>query len=126
MKTGALHHPTSTPPARMSNTDRHGLSGPGSVRQDPANQQDTANQDTAAPNAPAARRHDVDAFGGTAEPALVDILNEPIVRTMMRRDGVALATLQRVMGDARLVSTTTDRGLGDGDGGGDGRARLRE
>jgi len=99
MRTGALHRSVLTPPTRTTSRERHGVSGAGAARHDPA-----ANQDDAAP---AQGRHDVEAFGGTAEPTLVDVLNEPIVRTIMRRDGVALSALQRVMGDARLMADNT-------------------
>lgn len=45
-------------------------------------------------------RHDIEAFGGNAEPAMVDVLNEPIVHTMMRRDGVAMDALQALLSKA--------------------------
>ncbi|MBB4284876.1 hypothetical protein [Roseospira goensis] len=48
-------------------------------------------------------RHDVETFAGNAEPALVDVLNEPIVHTMMRRDGVAMASLQSLLHDAERL-----------------------
>lgn len=104
MRTGALHRSAALSPTRAIGRERPASSATGPGRPGPANQ-DSANQGSVSCDqaAPAVRRHDVEAFGGTAEPTLVDVLNEPIVRTMMRRDGVALATLQRVMGEARLV-----------------------
>lgn len=57
-------------------------------------------QETARGAGRGATRHDVDAFGGSAEPAMVDVLNEPIVLSLMRRDGVPMESLQRVIGDA--------------------------
>jgi len=48
-------------------------------------------------------RHDVDAFEGNAEPAMVDVLNEPIVRSVMYRDGVAMDTLQAILRKAESL-----------------------
>jgi len=42
----------------------------------------------------ASTRKDVAAFAGTREPSLVDVLNDPIVRLVMTRDGVPMDTLQ--------------------------------
>ncbi|KAA5607401.1 hypothetical protein F1188_01145 [Roseospira marina] len=59
-------------------------------------------------------RNDVDAFGGNAEPAMVDVLNEPIVRTVMRRDGVAMDSLQAILRDAERSVTRRPDGAPDG------------
>jgi len=52
----------------------------------------------------------VDAFEGNAEPAMVDVLNEPIVRSMMCRDGVAMDTLQAILRKAEGVVALRPRG----------------
>jgi hypothetical protein len=54
-------------------------------------------------------RHDVEAFGGNAEPAMVDVLNEPIVHSMMRRDGVAMDALQDLL--RRAEASVSDRAV---------------
>ncbi|WP_299440541.1 hypothetical protein [uncultured Rhodospira sp.] len=51
----------------------------------------------------AVERHDVDSFAGNAEPTIVDVLNEPIVHTMMRRDGVEMDSLQHLLHEAETV-----------------------
>jgi len=48
-------------------------------------------------------RHDAAAFAGTREPSLVEVLNDPIVRCMMRRDGVPLDSLQGLLRRIRQV-----------------------
>ena len=42
-------------------------------------------------------RHDAAAFAGTREPSLVEVLNDPIVRSMMNRDGVPMDALQGLL-----------------------------
>lgn len=42
-------------------------------------------------------RHDAAAFAGTREPSLVEVLNDPIVLSMMRRDGVPMDSLQGLL-----------------------------
>ncbi|SDE56365.1 hypothetical protein SAMN05421720_10886 [Rhodospira trueperi] len=45
-------------------------------------------------------RHDVDSFAGNAEPAMTDVLNEPIILTLMRHDGVDMDSLQHLIHEA--------------------------
>jgi hypothetical protein len=42
-------------------------------------------------------RHDADSFAGNAEPAMTDVLNEPIILTLMRHDGVEMDSLQHLI-----------------------------
>lgn len=42
-------------------------------------------------------RHDAAAFAGTREPSLVEVLNDPIVRSVMIRDGVPMDSLQGLL-----------------------------
>lgn len=101
MKTNALHRPAEAAPQRAAARDSRGLS------ETRLSHHDAANQDEAHP---AQRRHDVEAFGGTAEPTLVDVLNEPIVATIMHCDGVALTALQGFMGHARAAVRARESG----------------
>lgn len=55
-----------------------------------------------------AARHDVETYAGTAEPSMVDVLNEPIVRIMMSRDGVDMDALQRVLHQAETLLHADD------------------
>lgn len=45
-------------------------------------------------------RHDADSFSGNAEPAMMDVLNEPIIHTIMRHDGVDMDSLQHLIHEA--------------------------
>ncbi len=45
----------------------------------------------------ASARHDAAAFAGTREPSLVEVLNDPIVRSVMTRDGVPMDSLQGLL-----------------------------
>ncbi|SDE68042.1 hypothetical protein [Rhodospira trueperi] len=49
----------------------------------------------------AMKRHDTETFGGTAEPAVTNVLNDPLIHSMMHRDGVPLESLQALIRDAR-------------------------
>lgn|GEM_PF-2677526 len=42
-------------------------------------------------------RHDAAAFAGNREPSLVEVLNDPIVRSVMTRDGVPMDMLQGLL-----------------------------
>lgn len=49
----------------------------------------------------AANRLAVETFGGTAEPSLLEVFGDPVVRVLMARDGVHAAALRGVIRDAQ-------------------------
>jgi len=102
MKTGALKKPSVPLPSHGTKTDRtpsgvrvhgHGA-GHGRARVTVTNGSALGRM---------GERHDAESFAGNAEPTMVDVLNEPIVHTMMRRDGVEMESLQHLLHEAETV-----------------------